>query len=381
MSVSKPLAYTAAVVLLATAGVGAALTRGVPRAPGGCPTARTYYVDAQRGDDANCGTTPATAWKTVARVNSFSFQSGDTVSFAGGEHVDWGYSQAQPADAYLAPRPGVAYGSYGVGQAIFDGRSYTDSRGTHYVSAIYLCGARDVTIANLDLEGGSDASNTAIGLQSSERSRCGPSTDVVISGDTIRNWFEGVQAGYADSNWTITDTTIEHTAGNGILFDRHDGTPNQGGDALSVLHSTIADTGEHPPSGGHVHGIYDNSANSRIVGNTITSFRTDGVSIRFHGAVVRNNHIADGQQGIGVYEYDSVGGTSDFTGNVIANTSAAAIFVCGTAQGCARSLDRLVIQGNRLGRQTGDQLDLQPTAGGYDVAGNGQAAIPRATQP
>lgn len=355
----------ATLVAVAVAGCGTARSRtstALPPLPAACNGGSTYYVDPQGGEDSNCGTTPSHAWKTVARVNQFHFRRGARVLFAGGEHVDWGNLGQR---AYLSPWTGVTYGSYGAGQAIFDGQTYAGQG----LDAVYLCDVHDVTISNFDLEGGSDASNPAIGLQSSEY--CPGSTHVTVTGLTIRNWFEGIQAGYADAHWTIAHTKIEHTAGNGILFDRRDGSPNQGGEALDVLDSTIADTGEHPPSY-HVHGIYDNAADSHVVGNTITNFQTDGVSIRFHGAVVRDNRIEDGAEGIGVYEYDSVPGTSRFTQNTIANTSDAGIFVCGTAFGCSRSLDRFVIEGNVLGRQSRDELDLQPTAGGYQLSGNVQ---------
>jgi Right handed beta helix region len=369
-------------LLFAAAGVGAAIAlsacgssgpaRSVaPPAPTirpspGCPPTGTYYVDPTRGEDRNCGTTPTSAWRTVAHVNAFALRPGDRVYFAGDQHVDWGYSGRALANASLRPRSGVTYASYGAGRPIFDGATYADASGTHHPNAILLCGVSDVRIENLDLEGGSDQGNAAIGLLSSERPGCGPSSHVVISGELIQQWAEGIQAGYADSDWIIANTTINHTSGNGVLFDRRDGDPNTGPHNLDVIRSTITNTGEHPPSGYDVHGIYDNSSDSRIVENTITNFQTDGVSIRFHGAQVRDNYIAGGRLGIAVYEYDSVAGISQFTGNTIQRVSSAAIFVCGAGQQCAVPLDRFVIRGNKLG----EQLDLQPTAGGYEVSGN-----------
>jgi hypothetical protein len=330
-----------------------AAPRALPPLPASCRAGSTYYVDARTGSDSSCGTSRSRPWKTVARVNAAHLPSGASVLFAGGEHVDWG------ADAPLSPQSGVTYGSYGEGQAIFDRQGDAE--------AVLLCGVHRVTISGLELDGGSDDGSTAIGLQSSER--CPGSTDVTITGLTIRHWFEGIQAGYADARWRIVRTTIEHTAGNGILFDRRDGDPNQGGRQLDVIDSTIAHTGEHPPDY-HVHGIYDNAADSQIVGNTITGFQTDGVSIRFHGATVQGNRISGGAEGIGVYEYDSVGGVSRFTDNTISGTSDAGIFVCGPAFGCKQSLDRFVIQGNVIDGGARNPLDLQPAAGGYAVSGN-----------
>src|SRR5438132_12364145 len=45
--------------------------------------AATYYVSAS-GNDAWAGTTPQTAWRTIARVNSKDFNAGDKVLFVGG---------------------------------------------------------------------------------------------------------------------------------------------------------------------------------------------------------------------------------------------------------------------------------------------------------
>jgi parallel beta-helix repeat protein len=43
-----------------------------------------YYVDNVTGSDSNSGTSPSTAWKTVARVNQASFAPGDQVLFKRG---------------------------------------------------------------------------------------------------------------------------------------------------------------------------------------------------------------------------------------------------------------------------------------------------------
>lgn len=41
----------------------------------------TYYVDATGGNDANNGTSEATAWQTISKVNNQTFTSGDVVLF------------------------------------------------------------------------------------------------------------------------------------------------------------------------------------------------------------------------------------------------------------------------------------------------------------
>jgi hypothetical protein len=44
-----------------------------------------YYVDATSGNDANDGRSPAAAWKTIAKVNGYSFSAGDRILFKRGE--------------------------------------------------------------------------------------------------------------------------------------------------------------------------------------------------------------------------------------------------------------------------------------------------------
>jgi len=43
--------------------------------------ATAYYVDSKKGDDANKGTTTSTAWKTINKVNTSTFNPGDRVLF------------------------------------------------------------------------------------------------------------------------------------------------------------------------------------------------------------------------------------------------------------------------------------------------------------
>lgn len=47
--------------------------------------AATYYVDATDGDDTKDGLSEANAWKTIAKVNSSSFNAGDSILFQKGE--------------------------------------------------------------------------------------------------------------------------------------------------------------------------------------------------------------------------------------------------------------------------------------------------------
>ena len=63
--------------------------------------ARTFHVDAVRGDDAQDGLKPETAWRSLTRVNRASLAPGDQVLFRRG----------QAWRGQLLPRSGEASGS------------------------------------------------------------------------------------------------------------------------------------------------------------------------------------------------------------------------------------------------------------------------------
>ncbi|MBA3912292.1 MAG: right-handed parallel beta-helix repeat-containing protein [Acidobacteriales bacterium] len=78
----------------------------------GLATATTYYVDATGGLDGNDGLSVATAWKTVAKVNSASLVPGDQVLFKRGEI--WRESLV-PGSSGTSGNP-VVFDAYGTGE-------------------------------------------------------------------------------------------------------------------------------------------------------------------------------------------------------------------------------------------------------------------------
>ena len=65
-----------------------------------------YYVSATMGSDNNSGKSPATAWKTLNKVNTANLKSGDAVLFKRGDLWRGG----------LITQTGVTYSSYGTGE-------------------------------------------------------------------------------------------------------------------------------------------------------------------------------------------------------------------------------------------------------------------------
>lgn len=74
-------------------------------------TGPTFYVDSENGNDSNAGTSEASAWKTLEKVNSYHFTAGNIIRFKCG-----GLWRGQ-----LKPKSGVSnnpivYTSYGTGK-------------------------------------------------------------------------------------------------------------------------------------------------------------------------------------------------------------------------------------------------------------------------
>ena len=73
--------------------------------------ATNYYVDAQNGQDNNNGLSEVTAWKTIAKVNSSTFQPTDQILFKRGEI--WRETLLVPSSG-TSGRP-IVFSAYGSG--------------------------------------------------------------------------------------------------------------------------------------------------------------------------------------------------------------------------------------------------------------------------
>ncbi|MFC5723783.1 right-handed parallel beta-helix repeat-containing protein [Streptomyces gamaensis] len=71
----------------------------------------TYYLDCVAGNDSAAGTSPATAWRSLGKVNSLAFRPGDTLLLRKGTTCA---GQFVPQGSGTAARP-VSVGAYGTG--------------------------------------------------------------------------------------------------------------------------------------------------------------------------------------------------------------------------------------------------------------------------
>lgn len=109
-----PFDWTARASLLAGFGLSALLLALAP-----VPAfATAYYVDSQSGNDQWAGTSTATAWRTISKVNTSSFAPGDQVLFRRGRL--WREQLTVPSSGSQASP--ITFGAYGTGpNPVFSG--------------------------------------------------------------------------------------------------------------------------------------------------------------------------------------------------------------------------------------------------------------------
>lgn len=111
-------------------------------------TGPTYYIDSTSGNDSNAGTSLTTPWKTLEKVNSTTFQSGDTICFkAGGSWIGTLY----PKGSGTSVNP-ITIDMYGIGsKPLINGNGKVFSTADSIDSAVYLKNQDYWTIRNLEV--------------------------------------------------------------------------------------------------------------------------------------------------------------------------------------------------------------------------------------
>ncbi|WP_343745853.1 right-handed parallel beta-helix repeat-containing protein [Chitinophaga sp.] len=103
-------------------------------------TTNRYYVDSNGSDSAN-GLSPATAWKTLSKVNTVTFQPGDSVLFKRGDA--WTGTLVIKSSGTADAR--ITFGAYGSGEK----PRITGNNST--LSAVLIQDARYLTFENFDV--------------------------------------------------------------------------------------------------------------------------------------------------------------------------------------------------------------------------------------
>ncbi|MEU8643450.1 MULTISPECIES: right-handed parallel beta-helix repeat-containing protein [unclassified Streptomyces] len=253
----------AAALLMAAGGACAATPHYAPRS-----TATTYYVSA-RGDDGSSGTSPGTAWKSLARAERAVLHPGDRLLLEGGSRFT-GTITLGTDEAGNAERP-VIVGSYGSGRATI---TATDS------PAVSVHNTAGVEIRDLTLTGRGTARTKDAGINLyADLPDGGRHNGVRISGVDLSGFSVGIGIGATKAQGGFENVTVEQArlhdnkdAGlltYGPAFDpRRRAYPHQNIDIKDVVayHNqgdpTASDrhTGDGIVLGGVRHATLDNSS-------------------------------------------------------------------------------------------------------------------------
>ncbi|MFB6320163.1 right-handed parallel beta-helix repeat-containing protein [Saccharicrinis sp. FJH54] len=275
--------------------------------------ATNYYISSSGGSNNNDGLSPETAWETLSKINSYSFDGGDSILFKRGD--TW------VGESIKIPRDSLNFSAYGFGaKPVFDGNNSVDmlvnlGNWMDYLSFSYIkfTGATSGAIKDPWI---STTSNI-----------------IVDSCDFINNSGAAIylinRKNVRISNNYFTDNR------NPIIFELKLDTdhlpPGEGaGDSIWIFNNTIYDNGvtgislysnykwhqairyveiynnvsTHNTAGLYIQGVYDSKIYNNIFSNnTKTNFETYGVGwasssrCEFYNNVIQNN----GNAGIDVF--------------------------------------------------------------------------------
>ncbi len=183
--------------------------------------AKNYYI-SETGNDINDGSSPATAWQTITKVNSFTFALNDSILFKRGGTFYGGI---------VIKRSNLNFGAYGTGaKPIITGLS-TITGWVNLGGNIWEAPTRDVkSTNNLVLRDGkiqqigrypnADASQAGylIYTAASTSSITGPALS------STKNWT-GAEVAIRLNRWEILRKTVTAHSGGTISFAAHSSTP------------------------------------------------------------------------------------------------------------------------------------------------------------
>lgn len=191
--------WATALVIATVAATTASCSITVKKRP---PSPITYYV-SDSGNDAASGTSPGTAWRTLARVGTAAIPPGATILLHGGERFT-GHLRLGNQDAGSAAAP-VTIESYGTGPATI----YAPGE-----SAITVYDTAGVDIRHLNLVGsgrGGNGINVYSDLPAGKRL-----SHIAISDVLVHRFRTGISIGgvHADAGFTDVQVTDSTSYGN-----------------------------------------------------------------------------------------------------------------------------------------------------------------------
>ncbi len=280
--------WLAAAAASAAALAVAATTAGLFRV-GPLAAAVTYYV-SPAGNDGAQGTSPGTAWRTLARASAAVLRPGDRLLLQGGARFT-GRLALGPGDAGDPARP-VRIGSYGTGRATIEGAG----------SGIVVTDTAGLDISGLRITARRAAPPGAGIVLFSDLSRRHRLAHVVISGVDVSGFENGILIGASGrtgfAGVRISDSVVHGNLASGISSYGPPFDPR----APAYPHARIVITGVR---------AYGNLGDPRATGNTGNGIVLGGVA---GGRIAWSTAYGNGGRGrsvtegpVGIWTYDSTG--------------------------------------------------------------------------
>jgi hypothetical protein len=356
--------------------------------------AATYYVSHDGSDRAN-GTSDATAWATLDRVNRQAFASGDKVLFREGDRwqgrlaVDWSGTAAAYATvgAYYVEN-GKALEGYRDQRPIIEGAGRYPQGGIY--DALIVVNSHDyVRIANLEIRN-SEGRGIAFG-----RSNYGDVVDVVVDGAYV----DGILF-LRSAHGSVSRSVVTHA---GLVFPR-DGKKHPWAAAITFTNSDFGRVMDTTVAETYGEGINANggSKGTLIENNRLFAVRAVGIyADAAPSTTIRRNIVLgtankefwrdDDSVGAGIainnekYHYKAGGGslTTDIQskdvkieGNLVANTSSGIALWSGLPNS---SFDNLSVTNNTLIDNDRQMSGLGTAAPGGLLANNVLCSLSKGT--
>jgi hypothetical protein len=163
----------------------------------------TYYV-SNGGSNSNAGTSSVSPWKTIAHVNSITFNPGDSILFNGGQTFTGGPIEFTSGGTSGSP---ITVSSYGTGSAIIQGTQ----------TGIYVYDCAGFVLQNLNLTGTSAAlTASGAGITVYSDTTTFYSAGLTITNLNISSYTDGISVGSNNSTSGFSNVIIEncYTYGN-----------------------------------------------------------------------------------------------------------------------------------------------------------------------
>ncbi|HMB01225.1 MAG TPA: right-handed parallel beta-helix repeat-containing protein, partial [Spirochaetota bacterium] len=179
-------------------------------------SAAAYYLSSS-GSDTNSGLTPAAAWQSISRLNSYTITPGDHIYFNSSNTFS-GTIMVTAAEGSTQTTP-VVFTSYGPGKAVIDSSGQ---------SGFYAEAAAGIIISNLVFRGSGQGISSNDGLVFYHTSTTGKKDNFLfLTGLQISGYYNGISIGSSHasfpgySNVFISNSTVYSCTKTGILSYAH----------------------------------------------------------------------------------------------------------------------------------------------------------------